>query len=139
MANQTKKLSPVELSKLDIIENPSGFWVFGSKDENGKMTSGRYSLDKLMDYARSLQLERRISLKMETSNTELFIGEAMTIYRVDTRNVKSLTINGTKYTDLNNKKINKEIASGTIVTFDIEWSTTDSKAYLFIYALATVK
>lgn len=48
MANETKKLEPIELSRLPVIENPLGYWFFGSKTEkNGTLTSGRYSLDNL--------------------------------------------------------------------------------------------
>lgn len=42
MADNTMKLNPVRLSSLPVIEDTKDFWVFGSKDENGTFTSGRF-------------------------------------------------------------------------------------------------
>ncbi len=139
MANETKKLDAVQLSQLPVIDDPQGFWIFGSKsEEGGAFRSGRYLFDKLEEYARNLQLERRISLTMETRRTEMFIGEEMTIYKVDTMNVKSLTINGETFTDLNNRVINKKIDTMSLLILEVEHQLTDPKAHLFIYAKAKI-
>lgn len=137
MANDTRKLTPVELSLLPAIENPSGFWIFGSKTEkDGSFSSGRYLFDKLEEHANSLQLERRISLTMETEETEMFIGEEMTIYKIDSLNVGSLSINGEDFSNPNDKVFNKKIDKLTKVSFKITRQTTDPKAFLFIYTKA---
>ncbi|GAB6122265.1 hypothetical protein [Dysgonomonas termitidis] len=132
MANETRKLEPIELSALDTIENPKGFYIFGSIEENGVMKSGKCKFDTL----ERLQLERRISLTMETKEMEIFIGEEMTIYKVDVLNVKSLTIDDEIFTNLNSIQLDKKIEKRSKVKFIIETQTTDPTAYLFIYAKA---
>lgn len=132
MANETRKLDPVGLSELDIITEPKGFYIFGSIEENGEMKSGRCLFDKL----EKLQLERRISLTMETKEVEMFIGEEMTIYKVETDNVASLTIGDETFTNLNNIQLDKKIEKRSKVKFTIEPLTSDPTAYLFIYAKA---
>ncbi|MDR1717437.1 MAG: hypothetical protein ACK5KN_13210 [Dysgonomonas sp.] len=132
MANETRKLDPVELSSLKTIEDPKGFYIFGSIEENGVMKSGKCKFDTLD----RLQVERRISLTMETTAMEMFIGEEMTIYKVDALNVKSLTIDDETFTNLNNIQLDKKIEKRSKVRFMIETQTTDPTAYLFIYAKA---
>ena len=132
MANDTRKLDPVELSALKTIEDPKGFYIFGSIEKDGKIESGKCLFDKL----ERLQLERRISLTMETTEVEMFIGEEMTIYKVDTLNVKSLTIDNETFTNLNNIQLEKKIEKRSKVKFTIETLASDPTAYLFIYAKA---
>lgn len=140
MANDTRKPAPVELSSLPTIEDPSGFWIFGSKSESdGTLSSGKYEFDKFAEYARSLQLERRIALTMENTEMEMFIGEEMTIYKIDTKGVSSLTIDDEAFSKPDNKILNKKIEKGSLVKFKIEYKTTDPMAYLFIYAKARLE
>lgn len=135
MANEKRKLDPVELSSLPMIKDPKGFYIFGSKEtEDGKMESGKCLFDNL----ERLQIERRIALTMETKEMEMFIGEEMTIYKVDADNVASLTIDKEKFTNVNNIEFNKKIEKRSIVKFTIETESTDSTAYLFIYAKAVL-
>jgi len=140
MANDTRKQSPVELSQLPPIEDPVGFWIFGSKsDGEGNFESGRYEFTRLADYARNLQLERRISLTMETSDFEIFIGEDMTIYKIVSKNVEALTICGDEIEDPNSDELDILIEKGTVMDIHIERQQTDPKAYLFIYAKAKME
>ncbi|MBK5721835.1 hypothetical protein JGH11_13225 [Dysgonomonas sp. Marseille-P4677] len=140
MANDTRKLDPVGLSSLPTIEDPSGFWIFGSKSEgDGTLTSGKYLFDKLAEYARNLQLERRIALTMENKEMRMFIGEEMTIYKIDTLNVSSLSIDVESFSKPDNQILNKKVEKGSLVKFSIEYQTTDPTAYLFIYAKAKLE
>lgn len=139
MTNMTKKLDPIALSELPIVDDASGFWVFVSNtDDKGKMKSGRYLFDDLEKYARKMQLERRMSIMTETDDCELFIGEEMTIYKMGVKNVGSLSINGEEVTDLTSDKLNITVGNGSVVNFQLTRQLTDTKAYLFIYAKATV-
>lgn len=139
MANDTRKLVPVELSQLPAIENPSGFWIFGSKtEEDGTFSSGRYLFDKLAEYARDLQLERRISLTMETEEMEMFIGEEMTIYKIVSQNVKTLKINGTVIENVDNNTLDLKVDKASILKLAITTKLSSPKAFLFIYAKATM-
>ncbi|MBB4036992.1 hypothetical protein GGR21_002906 [Dysgonomonas hofstadii] len=142
MTNDTRKQSPVELSQLPPIEDPVGFWIFGSKsDSQGNFESGRYEFTRLADYARNLQLERRISITMETDDFEMFIGEEMTIYRIVAKNVKTLYVNGDDIGDFD-PDVNLEditIPKGSVMNIHIERLGTDTKAYLFIHAKAKIE
>lgn len=133
-----EKIDPVPLSELPIIADSEvdNMWVFASTEsQNGIFTSGRYRLgDFLGEIAKTLQLERRISLRMETDATDMFIGENMTIYRVESRNVASLKINGVNTPMDSSISIN--IPPKSLVTFNIEFQMSDPVAYLFIYAKA---
>lgn len=140
MANDTRKLAPIELSSLPTIKDPSGFWIFGSKSEaDGTLNSGKYLFDRLAEYARNLQLERRIALTMENTEMEMFIGEEMTIYKIDTKNIGSLSINGEAFAKPDNKILSKKIEKGSLIKFSIEYQTTDPIGYLFIYAKAKLE
>lgn len=122
---------------LPIIEDTNGFWVLGSKQGTapGQTFSGRYSLsDFLDDFAKKLQLERRLSLTMEMAEMTMLIGERMTIYRVEASNVSSVAING--QTVNVNANVNIEIQPMTLVKFAPVRTLTDATAYLFIYAKA---
>lgn len=132
-----EKIAAVPLSELPRIEDPSGFWIFGSKEEaGGTFTSGRFLFDQLAEYARKLQLERRISLRMESLSADMFIGEKMTIYRVEGKNVSSLKIDGQAVpTDTD---IEIDVEPKSVVQFEITTELTDPVAYLFIYAKAEV-
>lgn len=133
--NGKEKITAVPLSDLPEINDPEGFWVFGSKDAgNGTFLSGRFLFDRLAEYARKLQLERRISLRMESASTEMFIGEKMTIYRVEGQNISSLKING-QAVDMD-RAVSIQVAPKSLVQFDIASQLTDPVAYLFIYAKA---
>lgn len=139
MANETKKLEPIELSRLPVIENPSNYWIFGSKTEkDGTLISGRYLLDSLEEYARSLQLERRISFGMEAESLDMFIGEAMTIYKVEALNVAELSINGIVISNFDSDNLSISINKRSLVNFKIKFQSLDPRAYLFIYAKAKV-
>lgn len=128
-------IKAVPLSELPVIKEPDSFFVFASKtDENGVMESGRVMFDELKEMVRKLQLERRISLTMESTETEMFIGEEMTIYRVEAYNVGELRVN-TKVVTIG-KDVNVVIPKSTLATFSITRSGTDPKGYLFIYAKA---
>lgn len=97
MAINTKDIEIKRVSELNEIDDPSGFWIFGSKtDGNGFVSSVRYSFDKLAEYvinaAQEMQLERRIALTMERLEQVIPIGEDMTIYKVLAKNVKKLEL-----------------------------------------------
>ena len=91
MAENTK-IAAIPLSELPEIKDPSGFWIFGSKKEsNGALNSGKYLFENLAEYAKQLQLERRMSINMGLASPyEMFVGEEMTIYRVEGLNVSKL-------------------------------------------------
>jgi len=140
MTNDTRKTSPVELSQLQEISDPSGFWIFGSRrNEDGVFESGRYEFDKLADYARKLQLERRISLAMETEDIEMFIGEEMTIYKIVAKNVKDLVINNSEIAEADYKELDIPMEEGSVMNIHLARSGVDPKAYLFIYAKAKME
>ena len=128
---------PVPLSQLDEIKDPDSFFVFASKtDPNGMVESGKVLFSELGEVVKKLQLERRISLTMEATETDMFIGEEMTIYRVEGYNVSECRING------NVVPVGKDVAvaipKSSLNTFSIVRTGTDPKGYLFIYAKATV-
>lgn len=130
-----KDLTPVPLSELPEINTPEGFWIFGSRSlSDGSYESGKYLFENILQYAKNIQLERRISLRMENESTDMFIGEHMTIYRVEAKNVSSLKINNQDV--VTDTDISIEIAPKSIVSFDITFQLTDPVAYLFIYAKA---
>ena len=139
MANDNRKLDPVALSSLAEIDDPAGFWIFGSKDKgDGTIESGRYLFENLAEYARRLQLERRLTFTMERSAMDLFIDEPMTIYKVSAVNVGklSLVIGGVEtVVEVNsNKELEIEIPAKSIVTFNATRLLTDAVAYLYVYA-----
>jgi hypothetical protein len=135
---ENNKITPLPLSELPEIAEPNGFWIFGSKAEsNGALTSGKYLFENLAEYAKQLQLERRLSINLGLSSPyEMFIGEAMTIYRVEALNASQVTINGT--TVATNKNISVNIAAKSLVGFHAMPASTDATVYLFIYAKATL-
>lgn len=135
MGNNTEKLLPVKLSSLPEIEEPSGFWVFGSKmNDRGMLESGKFLFDKLAEYARRLQFERRISLRMESATTDMFIGEKMTIYRVEGANVAKLLIDNREISL--DRDVEIEVAPKSIIRLAVTPRLTDPVSYLFIYAKA---
>ncbi len=146
MAN-TRKIVPVPLSTLPQVEDSSGFWIFGSKEKSdGTLESMRYNFDNLAEYARRLQLERRITLRMETSTTDIFTGEAMTVYKVEAKNVGSLKINGAAV-NLAVINSNAGISSANLelsvnqygqMAFEITPLLTDPVAYLYVYGRVNV-
>jgi len=126
--------------ELPEITDVSDFWILGSKWDKTEedVYSGRYLLaDYINEVAKKLQLERRLSINMELASPyDMFIGEAMTIYKVQGLNVSTLKINGVNVTLETNVNIN--IPAKSVVTFSVERQLTDPKAYLFIYARAKV-
>jgi hypothetical protein len=128
------KVAPIPLSELPEINEPKGFWIFGSKDEsNGTVTSGKYKFDNLEKYAKRLQLERRLTINMSLSSPyEVFIGEQMTIYKVDAVNVSALRINDVSVAI--DETVEIDIPPKSIVRFVVEKQQTDPTAYLYIYA-----
>lgn len=128
---------PVPLSQLDEIENPDSFYVFASKTEpDGTVESGKVLFTELGDAVKKLQLERRISLTMESRETEMFIGEEMTIYRVEGHNVGECIIND-KVIPIG-KDVEISLTKGELSKFGITRPLSDSKSYLFIFAKATL-
>lgn len=128
-------IKAIKLSDLNEIKDPDSFFVFASRTaDDGTFESGKVRFDELGEIVKNLQLERRISLTMEALETEMFIGEEMTIYRVEASNVSTLKINNTAVTPGTNIKL--EIPKSSIVTFSITRQNTDPKGYLFIYAKA---
>lgn len=137
MAENTKIVA-IPLSELPEIKDPSGFWIFGSKKEsNGALSSGKYLFENLAEYAKQLQLERRMSINMGLASPyEMFVGEQMTIYRVEARNVSRLWIDGNEVPL--DKTVSLKIAAKTLVEFKVEKAGTESTGYLFVYAKATL-
>lgn len=128
---------PVPLSQLDEITNPDSFFVFASKtNEDGSIESGKVLFAELGEVVKKLQLERRISLTMESSGTEMFIGEEMTIYRIEAYNVSECRINGNIVPI--GKNVDIHIPKGSLATFGITRPGTDPRGYLFIYAKAII-
>mgnify|MGYP000872147049 CR=1 FL=1 len=132
-----KQIAAIPLSKLPEVEEPDNFYIFGSEElPNGTLDSRKYKLENLMEYARNLQFERRISLTMERDTHTMFIGEEMTIYKVEVHNISELKINGQKIqTD---KNIQVKISPKTLITFDVSRTNYDPVGYIFIYAKAKV-
>jgi hypothetical protein len=128
---------PVPLSELDEIKDPDSFFVFASRtNTDGTVESGKVMFAELGEAVRKIQLERRISLTMESTSTDMFIGEEMTIYRVEGHNVGECRINGNIATIGSNVDIH--IPKGSVVSFSATRPGTDPKGYLFIYARAKV-
>lgn len=141
MANDKIKLSPISISTLPEIDDPTDFWVFGSKeDEDGIMTSGRYSLNKVLEFAERLQLERRLSFYMETNDIEMYFDEAMTIYRIAGDNISDTTIKigDNEYLANLDEEVSISIPAKSKVTFSVTKKLTDTKMFLFIYAKANI-
>lgn len=135
---ENNKIAPLPLSELPEIAEPNGFWIFGSKTEsNGSLTSGKYLFENLAEYAKQLQLERRLAINLGLSSPyEMFIGEAMTIYRVEADKVSTVKINDTVVAL--DKTISVKIPAKSLVSFSVDGGTTDPTKYLFIYAKATL-
>lgn len=128
-------IKTIKLSELDEIKDPDSFFVFASKTaDDGTLESGKVRFDELGEVIKNLQLERRISLTMEALETDMFIGEEMTIYRVEALNISTLKINNSTVTPGTNIKL--EIPKSSVVTFSVTRQGTDPKGYLFIYAKA---
>lgn len=137
MTTLNTKIDPIPLSELETITEADNFFVFASKIEpNGTYTSGRILFTNLQETVKRLQLERRLSITMASSVHQMFVGEKMTIYRVEGLNVDTLKIN-----DINinlNANVNIVIPAKSLVTFAITTQLTDPSAYLFIYAKAVL-
>lgn len=132
-----KQIVPIPLSQLPEVEKPDNFYIFGSEElANGTLDSRKYKLENLMEYAKHLQFERRISLTMERDTHTMFIGEEMTIYKVDVQNISELKINGQQIQT--GKNIQVKISPKTLVKFDISRTDYDPTGYIFIYAKATL-
>lgn len=134
-------LEPVRLSELPEINAPEGFWIFGSQEQpDGSMVSGKYALENLLAFARQLQLERRLSFAIgSTENPQMFIDEAMTIYRVGVKDVLNLSIDidGTPHPIDFDTEIAVEVPAKSVITLDATPLTTDTqKMFVFIYAKA---
>ena len=126
---------PVPLSQLDEIKNPDSFFVFASKTNlDGTIESGKVLFTELSEAVKKLQLERRISLTMESTQTEIFIGEEMNIYRIEGYNVSECRVNGNVVSI--GKDVEVSLPKGELSTFSAIRSLTDSTAYLFICAKA---
>lgn len=139
MANE--KISPVRLSELPEINEPEGFWIFGSKeDENGSFESGKYLLENLMEYAKQLQLERRLSFMIgSTENPQLYVDEAMTIYKVGAKDILRLSIevDGVSHDIALDSEISIDVPAKSVITLDATPASTDTlKMFVFIYAIA---
>lgn len=134
-----EQLKAIPLSTLpEITDDKKGnYWVFAStEDKDGVFESGRYNLAKYINEANNyLQLERRISLTMERATHTMFIGEEMTIYKIETHNISKLIINND---EIDLSRFNPiTITPKSLVTFDINRITeTEPIGYLFIYAKA---
>lgn len=128
---------PVPLSELTTINDPDSFYVFASKkNTDGSVESGKVEFGELGDAVKKLQLERRISLTMESRETEIFIGEEMTIYRVEAYKVSECHINGNVVPV--GRDIEISVPKGSMVTLNVTRSDTDPRSYLFIFAKATL-
>ncbi len=143
MANDTRKLMPVPLSELDPITDPEGFWIFGSRiDENDNFVSGKYEFTKLAEYASELQFERRIQLKLFSTNEEIFVGEPMDIYKVTTKNVSELKLNGQQialetvggYDDVRQAELDIKLNQYDILSIISEQLLSDPKLFIYIHA-----
>jgi len=138
MANDNKKLTPVPLSQLPEIDDPAGFLIFGSKEADGRLISGYYRFEGLADYARNLQLERRIQLAMETSETEMYIGETMEVYEVKGYNAGKVLIAYNDELFDTDEDMPVTLPADTIVRFMVTSELTDAKRYLYLKARITV-
>lgn len=132
-----KQLAPIPLSGLPEVEKPDNFWMFGTEEfADGTLDSRKYKLENLVEYAKRLQFERRISLTMERNTHTMFIGEEMTIYRTEVHNISELRINGKKIETGRNIEI--KIQPKTLVTFETVNSSSLPTGYIFIFARAKV-
>lgn len=136
---ENNKITPLPLSELPEITDPQGFWIFGSKvGSNGALTSGKYLFENLAEYSRKLQLERRLSVNLGLSSPyEMFIGEAMNIYRVEAKYAAKVMIDGKEVaTDRN---ISISIPAKSLIRFDAIPEGMEPVVHLFIYAKATLQ
>lgn len=133
-------LTPIPLSELPILSEDTGdFWVFCSREnKDGTFDSVRFNLSEYLKLAEDkIQLERRICLNMETNTHTMFIGEAMTIYKVNGSNVASLTINDVDV-PIDSTDTPIDIDEKSFVTFTIDRELTNPTAYLYVYARVKV-
>lgn len=138
MAN--KAITPIPLSELPILDEDTGnFWIFCSREnQDGTFDSVRFNLSEYLKLAEdSIQLERRISLNMETNTHTMFVGEPMTIYKVNGSNVSSLIINDVDV-PLDSTDMPIDVPEKSFVDFTIERELTDPTAYLYVYARVKV-
>ncbi len=87
-----------------------------------------------------LLLERRLTFKVETSTIDLFIDEAMTIYKVAACNVSGLSLTiGEAETPIEiGADIEVGIPAGSIAVFNVERQLSDPVAYLYVYGRVNV-
>lgn len=135
MTTLITQLTPVQLSELDTIVEADDFFIFASKTlPDGSYESGRILFTDLQEAVKRLQLERRLSITMGSSVHQMFIGEQMTIYKVEGLNVGTLKVNNVSVNL--DTTVNVVIPAKSLVTFTVTTQLTDPTAYLFIYAKA---
>ena len=83
-----------------------------------------------------LLLERRLTFRVEASTVDLFIDEAMTIYKVAVVNVSGLSMAiGENETPIAiGQDVAVEIPAGSIAIFNVTGQLTDAVKFLYIYA-----
>ena len=83
-----------------------------------------------------LLLERRLTFRVEASTVDLFIDEAMTIYKVAAVNVSelSMTIGQNETPIAIGQDVAVEIPTGSIAIFNVTGQLTDAVKFLYIYA-----
>lgn len=130
----------IPLSELPIIEDVTGYWLFGStENQNGAFDSGRFSLSRYLATAvDKLQLERRINFTVESETHEMLISEPMTIYKVDSEKLDKLEISqdrGATWTNVPlSGSVNITVSVRNIVTFRFTYSTLSTRAFINLFA-----
>jgi len=137
-----KNKSIMELPEITDLDD---YWVLGSKqgETEEEIFSGRYLLPKYIQEAtQKIMLERRVHFKIYKDVEEIFLDEPTTIYKISTRNISSLSINGQDVALLPVDGYDGVSEAETALDFDIHQvitvssvkQLTDPSAFIYIYA-----
>lgn len=133
-ANETKPVA-VPLSELPEVTEIDDLFLFGSKtNDAGVPESCKMPVDRFLEHAKEIQRIRVLAYRMETKQTDIFIGESMTMYYIKGENVGSLKINNEDVAL--NEYVTIYIPVDSIVSIEITPKLTDAVSYLYI--LSTV-
>ena len=101
-----------------------------------EILAGKIDRSEIENITKDIMLERRIQLTMERTSQDMFFGESMTIYYVESNNVASMSMTiGNVVTQIElDKPVTVQIPVGSVVFFNIIKQFTDPTAYLYIKA-----
>jgi hypothetical protein len=116
-------------------------------DGLGDILAEKIDRKEIENITGSIMLERRIPLFMEVDSVNYFIGESMTIYKIECANVATLSINDTDVTllpvageaGISSSVVEIETQPRQYLQVTVTRSGVDARADVFMYAKAKVE